>query len=326
MIQRLYKLGVIMIAGIALIGCPSLWKHAQILKLYDSGGKVVGQIGGFKVHYPKDNDDSDGKQSWPEEHYTVAITNANVDNAISTSDLAKISSIGVKSKDTDLLMTDTEKYMCDNSIDPANPGFGCRFKAETVGASKKVYIALQLKDGSTWKSDDLDLTDFTESSELGKDVNDVLTGIASGEMQAYTLKTCPKDASGKTVDIKSSEACPCAANFVYSFDKNTCDPKPPATGDASKDCVAPNIYDKTTDKCISAVQPKKPCDNGVALLDGSCGTKCGVNQVQKLGKCQCMTTYIKDPYGAACIVDPQVVKPPPTVAAGSGGGSCSLIR
>lgn len=101
----------------------------------------------------------------------------------------------------------------------------------------------------------------------------------------------------------------------------TTKPPPP---DISKNCPAPNVFDEKNQKCISVVQPKKPCEDvGVQLLDGSCGKSCGLNQIQKFGKCECMSSFIKDAKATACVADPNLTPLPPASPT-SGGGSCSL--
>lgn len=299
----------IIICGLILTACPSFLKALQILELKDSSGTVVGKIGGTAIHYAKDAD-----AEFSEDHYAIVISNASVDDSISDAEFAKIDSIGIKDKDSGKIITDN-KYKCDKSTDIKANGFGCRFLASNVGTSKTVTLTFLLTDKTTWNTNDIDLTKFVDSTEIGKDVEEVIKGIGSGavKMESYTLKTCPPDASGKTVDIKSSETCPTGEAG------NTTEPG------KDESCPSPNIKDKDG-KCISVLQPKAQCDgNTVMLLNGSCGADCGDNQVQKMGKCQCQIGYMKDATGSNCVIDPSTnVNPPP--ASSSGGGSCSLIK
>lgn len=311
----------VIVCGLVMTACPSLWKNAQLIKLYDSNGKVVGGIGGFKIHYAANAD-----KDHTEDHYSIAITNANTGEEnpdfpiISAEDLAKVTAIGVvKAPDIYVTSNSDPKYMCDQSIDPKNPGFGCRFLSSNLGDSKTVFINLKLKDGTFWKSEDLDLTKVTESTDVDADINELLEGIGSGKATMYTLKTC-SDVSGKKVDVKTSEDCPTGMASGIGEE-----PKPKPDPNANKDCPPPNFLD-TAGKCISILQTQKQCDsNTVSLLDGTCGNACGANQVQKMGKCQCQTGYMKDAKGTGCDADPNYnVTPPP--GASVGGGSCSLIR
>lgn len=321
--KKVFTTVALLFCGLIMTACPSLWKNAQLIKLYDSNGKVVGGIGGFKIHYAANAD-----KDYTEDHYSIAITNANTgpiqkDSTvpiISPEDLGKVIAIGV-AKTPDIYVTSASdpKYMCGQSIDPESPGFGCRFLSSSLANAKAVHIILKLKDGTFWKSEDLDLNKVTESTDVDADVNELLKGIGSGEVQMYTLKTC-SDASGKKVDVKTSEDCPAGMALVIGEET-----KPDPADPADNTCAPPNFLD-TTGKCVSVLQPQKTCDaDSVTLLDGTCGAACGLSQVQIQGKCQCLKGYMKDDKGTGCVLDPaQDLTLPP--ASSSGGGSCSLIR
>lgn len=300
----------IIICGLILAACPSFLKALQILELKDSSGTVVGKIGGTAIHYAKNAD-----AEFSEDHYAIVISNASVDDSISDAEFAKIDSIGIKDKDSGIIIT-SDKYMCDKSTDIKANGFGCRFLASNVGTSKTVTLTFLLTDKTTWNTNDIDLTKFVESTEIGKDVEEVIKGIGSGavKMESYTLKTCPPDASGKTVDVKTSEACPTAGGATGGTGTN---PK--------KNCA----YTDISGKCVEMTPKQQLCASGNYILLGGkdCGTSCGANQVIKNGQCLCQTGYTKDDKGTGCVVDPNVNPPPPPGSSTiGGGGSCSLIR
>lgn len=313
--KRVFATVAIVFCGLIITACPSFLKALQILELKDSSGTVVGKMGGTAIHYPKDAD-----KDFADDHYAIVISNASVDGSISDEEFAKIDSIGIKDKDSGAIITG-DSYMCDKSTDIKNNGFGCRFLASKVGASNKVTLTLMLKDKTSWNSNEIDLGKFVESSELSSDAEAVITSIGSGNAQMYTLKTC-SDASGNKADVKTAEDCPAGMT------SGTVTTPPPTTStatDANKDCVPPNFLNNDG-KCISILQPQKQCDaNSFILLDGTCGTDCGANQVQKQGACQCATGYMKDANTKDCKTDPSYSANMPP-AASSGGGSCSLIR
>lgn len=330
--KKILMIATVLFCGITTTSCVSMLKGAQAVKLFDENNTIIGKIGGFKIHYA-----ANAETGYPEDHYSIAITNANMGNVgedtniptLSTEDLKKVTAIGVVSKTTNKYVTSSTdaKYMCDQSIDPESPGFGCRFPSADLGETKIVFIKLKLEDNTFWTSEELDLTigvdpklsKVTESTEIDADINKLMEGIGSGEVQMYTLKTC-SDASGKKVDVKTSEDCP--TGMASGIGEDT---KPKTDPSTNKDCPPPNFLD-TAGKCISILQTQKQCDaNTVSLLDGTCGDVCGANQVQKMGKCQCQTGYMKDAKGTGCDADPNYnVTPPP--GASVGGGSCSLIR
>lgn len=319
--KNIFTTIVIVLCGFVMTACPALLKHAQIIKLYDATGKVVGGIAGFKIHYTAGAD-----KDYPEDHYSIAITNANTgaqpkDSSvpiISAEDLAKVSAIGV-AKAPDIYVTSAEdtKYMCDQSLDSKSPGFGCRFLSSKLGDAKEVYIRLKLNDGTLWRSEYLDLGYVTDSKELDTEMQDFFGSIGGGKPLQLTLKACaPTDPYGSIFDVTADKACPTGTKEI---------PTPPLSDPSTnEDCPPPNFLD-TTGKCVSILQPQKDCGaDSVTLLDGSCGTGCGTFQVQKLGKCQCQSGYIKDDAGTGCVLEPSLDANLPPASTG-GGGSCSLI-
>lgn len=323
--KKVFTTVALLFCGFVMTACPALLKNAQFVKLSDKDGKVIGGIGGFKIHYNAGSTDADDTNKYTDDHYSIVITNTNtgenLDNipVISDENLAKVNAIGVVSKATDKFVTDEDsagKYLCDKNIDPnKSSGFGCRVLSSKLGNSKVVYIKLQLKDGTIWKSEDLDLAKATDSTELGDEMGDLIASIGSHEPLQLTLKTCPPDAAGIVIDVTIDRECPAATGKKV---EPTPDPN-------DNTCAPPNFLD-TTGKCVSVLQPQKTCDaDSVTLLDGTCGTACGLSQVQTQGKCQCLKGYIKDEKGTGCVLDPaQDLTLPP--ASSSGGGSCSLMR
>lgn len=325
--KRFYSTVMIaVLCGVFMTACPSLWKHMQIITLSDKDGTVIGGIGGFKVHYVANAD-----KDYPEDHYSIVITNANMGAdpgtdskipAISEGDLAQVNAICVASTATNNCVTDadgtTGSYLCDSSIDPKNPGFGCRIRSSNLGDTKSVYIKLQLTDGTFWKSETLDLNDSTDYSELGTEVQDVIASIGSGKPLELTLKSCPADAYGNVIETTVDKDCPTKAS------PNT-------------NCTAPETLDPTTNTCVQPSSsppppPPQPCTSGTGinliLLGGTCGSKCSdpATQVVRLGKCVCIIGDMPDPKDPTkCIADPSYNADLNT-SPSTGGGGCSLIR
>lgn len=289
--------------GLIMTACPSLLKNAQTLEIKDESGIIVGKIAGFKVHYPVGNTDADDSNKYEEEHYSIVITNASVDDTISKEEIDQIDSIGVKTSKSGAIING-DKYMCDkidDKTDLSKTGFSCRFLASKIDSSKIAYIVLLRNDKKTWTSSVIDLNDVTESSELSSEIDSILSGVnKSGTPGETTLKTCPPDASGKTVEVKASGTCP--VTETKATDANC--------------IILGNCTPQTN--CLAA--------DKVTLIDGSCGTGCGTNQVQKMGKCQCQNGYIADDKKVTCVPDPLAAENNLPPASSSGGGSCSLIK